>query len=255
MSRPGLLHRPSSVAAANKTVILVTGGNTGIGLEIVKALALASPQNQVLLGCRDTHKGEDAAASIGALRNVNPIQLDIEDDQSVEHAFLTINQYFGKLDVLVNNAGSAGNHLPEGSTLRQMFDHTLSVNVTSQAVLTHALTPLLDKSPSPRVIFLSSSLGSVQTTLESSTKPWEGLWYTSSKTAVGGLTAWYAKTYPKWRVNAVCPGLRATALHKTEVTADETDPKLGAVRVVELVQEGPNGVTGTFSSKEGPVPW
>ncbi|KIV96287.1 hypothetical protein PV10_00170 [Exophiala mesophila] len=255
MSRPGLLHRPSSIAAANKTIILVTGANTGIGLAIVKALAMASPQNHVLLGCRDTLKGEDAAASIGALINVNPIQLDIEDDKSVEHAFLTINQYFGKLDVLINNAGTAGNHLPKGSTLRQLFDHTLSVNVTSQAVLTHSLTPLLEKSQKPKVIFLSSSLGSVQKTLESSSKPWEGLWYTSSKTAVGGLTAWYAKTFPRWRVNAVCPGLRATALHKNDVSGDETDPKFGAVRVVELVQEGPNGVTGTFSSKDGPVPW
>lgn len=256
MSRPGLQHRPSSIAAANKTIILVTGGNTGIGLEIVKALARGNPQNQVLLGCRDTLKGEEAAASLGAPVNVNPIQLDVEDDKSIEHAFLTIQQFFGKLDVLINNAGTAGNHLPpESTSLRQKFDHTLSVNVTSQAVLTTALAPLLDKSRAPKVVFLSSSLGSVQNTLDSADKPWEGLWYTSSKTAVSGLTSWFTKTYPRWKVNAVCPGVRATGLHKDGVSGDEANPKYGAIRVVELVRDGPDGVTGTFSSKEGHVPW
>jgi NAD(P)-dependent dehydrogenase (short-subunit alcohol dehydrogenase family) len=83
---------------------MTSGGNQGIGFEIVKAIA-ALPNHQVLLGCRDTHAGEVAASSMGAPANVNPIQLDITDDDSVEHAFLAIQQIFGKLDILINNAG------------------------------------------------------------------------------------------------------------------------------------------------------
>ncbi len=57
------------------------------------------------MGCRDTHKGESAAASMGAPANVNPMQLDVTDDESIEHAYLTVAQMFGKLDILIHNAG------------------------------------------------------------------------------------------------------------------------------------------------------
>jgi NAD(P)-dependent dehydrogenase (short-subunit alcohol dehydrogenase family) len=80
------------------------GGNAGIGLEIVKSLSQL-PNHQILMGCRDTHKGEIAGSSIGAPINVNPMQLDVTDDESIEHAYLTINQLFGRLDILINNAG------------------------------------------------------------------------------------------------------------------------------------------------------
>lgn len=88
----------------SKTIVLVTGGNQGIGYEIVKALS-KQPELQILLGCRDTTKGEVAAASMGAPLNVNPIQLDITDDKSIEHCFKAVQQLFGRLDVLINNAG------------------------------------------------------------------------------------------------------------------------------------------------------
>ena len=81
-----------------------SGGNAGIGLEIVKSLSKL-PNYQILMGCRDTNKGEHAAAGLGAPANINPIQLDVTDDESIEHAYLTIAQMFGKLDILINNAG------------------------------------------------------------------------------------------------------------------------------------------------------
>jgi NADP-dependent 3-hydroxy acid dehydrogenase YdfG len=71
---------------------------------MVKSLSKL-PNHQILMGCRDTHKGETATASLGAPLNVNPIQLDVTDDASIEHAYLAIAQMFGKLDVLINNAG------------------------------------------------------------------------------------------------------------------------------------------------------
>ncbi|KIW89629.1 uncharacterized protein Z519_09785 [Cladophialophora bantiana CBS 173.52] len=254
MSRPQLQTRPSSVVAQQKTIILVTGGNTGIGYEIVKRLASDSPNNQVLMGCRDTQKGEEAVASMGAPINVNPIQLDITDDQSIEHCFLAIRQHFGRLDVLINNAGTAAQHLPPDATTRQKFDLCLNVNVTSTAVLTETLAPLLEKSKLPKVIFISSTLGSLQTTLDRGLM-YKGPWYNSSKSAVNALAVYYAKLYPRWKVNSVCPGYRATGLNNAELTKDELHPKLGAVRVAELVAQGPDGVTGTYSRSGSEIPW
>jgi len=253
MSRPQLLSRPSSVAAQKKTIILVTGGNTGIGYEIVKKLSTDNPQNQILLGCRDTHKGEEAVVSMGAPRNVNPIQLDITDDESIEHCFLAVEQHFGKLDVLVNNAGTAAHHAPKETTIREKFDLCMNVNVTSTAVLTEKLVPLLEKSSLPKVIFISSTLGSIQTTLDRGVM-YKGPWYSSSKSAMNALAVYYAKLYPRWKVNSVCPGHRSTGLNSLELS-EASDPKHGAIRAAELVAEGPDGVTGTYSRIGQQIPW
>jgi len=253
MSRPGLLHRPSSIAAVNKIIILVTGGNAGIGYEIVKKLASENSNFQVLLGCRDTRSGEEAAASMGAPRNVNPIQLDITDDQSIEHCYLAILQHFGRLDILINNAGTAGRQLPADATLREKYNLTFNTNVISTGVLTDRLIPLLEKSERPKIIFLTSSLGSIQKTLEGG-KPIPVPWYNSSKSAVNALMMYYAKLYPNMKVNAVCPGDLATELTGTEMS-EEMNPKHGAVRVGQLVAEGVGGVTGTYSDSNGEIPW
>ena len=253
MSRPQLVSRPSSKAAQSKTIVLVTGGNAGIGYEIVKKLVNDSPNYQVLMGCRDTHKGEEAVSSMGAPRNVNPIQLDITDDESIEHCFLAIQQNFGKLDVLVNNAGTAGQTLPEDASLREKFDLCMSVNATSTAVLTEKMAPLLEKSKLPKVVFISSTLGSIQSLLTRGIT-YKGPWYNSSKSATNALAAYYSKLYPNWKVNTVCPGYRATGLNGAELN-DNTDPKLGATRAAELVADGPNGVTGTYSRTGEEIPW
>lgn len=253
MSRPNLLHRPSSVAAATKTIVLVTGGNTGIGYEIVKRLATENSNFQILLGCRDTLKGEEAVASMGAPTNVNPIQLDITDDQSIEHCYLAITQHFGKLDILINNAGTAAQHLPETASLREKYDLVFNVNVTSTAVLTDRLIPLLEKSNLAKIIFISSGLASIQKTLGLG-KPVPVPWYSASKTAINAISTYYAKLYPNFKVNAVCPGYRATALNSEELS-EELHPKHGAVRVGQLVADGAEGVTGTYSNSEGTLPW
>ncbi|KIW11511.1 hypothetical protein PV08_10812 [Exophiala spinifera] len=253
MSRPNLLHRPSSVAVVNRTIILVTGGNAGIGYEIVKKLALENPRFQVLMGCRDTLKGEEAVASMGAPTNVNPIQLDITDDESVEQCYLAIAQHFGRLDILINNAGTGARELPPDATLRDKYNLTYNVNVISTAVLTDKLIPLLEKSKLPKIIFISSGLGSIERTLQRG-KPIPVPWYSTSKSGLNALAVYYANMHPEFKVNVVCPGLRATKLNGAHLS-EETHPKLGAVRAAQLVAEGPDGVTATYSNSEGPIPW
>lgn len=229
----------------------------GIGYEIVKSLATTRSDFQILLGSRDIRKGEAAAASMGAPVNVNPIQLDITDDQSVDHASKAIEQHFGRLDVLINNAGTAGNDLQRvdgAPNSRATWSHVYNVNVISTALLTDKMIPILEHSKAPKIIFISSDLGSLGLVLKNgkSAAP-QVPWYSSSKTALNMLTLHYATQYPSIKVNACNPGLIATGLHK-ENDESQGDPALGAVNAVRLATEK-DGATGTFTETEGPVPW
>jgi len=256
-SRPDLKRAPSS-ALATKTIVLVTGGNAGIGYEIVKKLSSEKPNYQILLGARDIHKGEEAASSLGAPINVNPIQIDVTSDDSINLCFKTIEQHFGRLDILINNAGTAGRDLgtypPKPENLREVYNHCYNVNVTGAAILTETMIPLLEQSQLPKIIMISSGLGSI-TNLQRPQAPLiPAPFYSATKSAMNYLAAYYAKKYPHFKVNSCCPGLNATALNGIELT-EENHPRNGAINAVRLATEGPDGATGTYSNKEGPVPW
>lgn len=243
------------MAVASKTIVLITGGNQGIGYEIVKKLSSENPNYQILLGSRNIHKGEEAASSLGAPSNVNPIQLDVTDDESINHCFKTVEQHFGRLDVLINNAGTGGRELNRENT-REVYNFVYNVNVTGAAVLTEAMIPLLEKSPLPKIIFISSGLGSIANVLRPEAKLIPVPFYSASKAALNYLAAYYSKKYAEkgFKVNSVCPGLNATNLNGMELT-EENHPRNGAIRVVQLVTDGADGVSGTYSNKEGPIPW
>lgn len=254
--RPGLMRAGSSIAVANKTIVLVTGANSGIGFEIVKSLASLRSDYQILLGCRNVSKGEQAAASMGAPLNVNPIQLDIANDASIEHCFKTIDQLFGRLDILINNATSTGNDLIEDGhdpTPRQLWNHVYNLNAISTGILTERLLPLLEHSKMPKIIFMSNQLSSISM-LQAAGKPLTPalLPYVSSKSAVNMMAMHYALSYPHFRVNASCPG-PSVAEPGSEV-AEASDPAKWASQVVRLATEI-NGPTGTFTTADGAITW
>lgn len=91
-------------------IVLITGGNTGIGYESVKAL-YASPQpHTILMGSRSLEKAESSISKLKAevlesKSEVVPIQIDIENDASIEKAFGEVESKYGRVDTLVNNAG------------------------------------------------------------------------------------------------------------------------------------------------------
>ncbi|KAM0804920.1 short chain dehydrogenase [Usnea florida] len=247
----------------SKVILLISGGNAGIGYETVKKLSADHPEShQVLMGTRDLDRGESALKSMGSPPNVSPIQLDITQDSSIDSAFRSIENVYGKLDILINNAGTAGldvgvntgtGSLPQETSLRQVYEHVYRVNVISTAVLTDKMLPLLEKSLLPKIIFVSSILGSTGQ-IGSGPRLVPLPWYNSSKAALNHLSVFYSKKYPKWKINACCPGLNATGLNSYERT-EELDPKNGAIIVCRLVTEDEDGSSGTFSDRFQSLPW
>jgi NAD(P)-dependent dehydrogenase (short-subunit alcohol dehydrogenase family) len=95
----------------NKEIVLITGGNTGIGFETVKALFRSLKAYHVILGSRKAARGEDAVAQLqrefpDAKSSVDVVQVDISDMHEVPRVFETVRSKFGRVDALVNNAGT-----------------------------------------------------------------------------------------------------------------------------------------------------
>ena len=96
---------------ASNEILLVTGGNTGLGFETVRSLCQSSKTYTILLGGRSLEK---ASAAVEALRKEFPqslstieaIQVDIEDDDSISRAYERVENKYGRLDILINNAGT-----------------------------------------------------------------------------------------------------------------------------------------------------
>ena len=258
----------------SKTIVLITGGNAGIGYEIVKKIAIENPDtHHVLMGTRSLAKGEAAHKSLGSPKNVTPVQLDIVSDDSIATLQSHVSSTYGRLDVLIHNAATAGRDadlMPEGKkipgfraegkSIREIYAHVYNTNIISAAVLTESFESLLHASSAPKVIFITSTLGSIGSLVKGF--PLVGApWYNSSKSAINYLTVYYARKFPKWRVNAVCPGLNSTGLNEVPLS-DETHPRNGAIRAVQLVLEKQEGEgtlgkdTATYSNKDqGIIEW
>ncbi|KQZ70130.1 SDR family NAD(P)-dependent oxidoreductase [Nocardioides sp. Root151] len=233
------------------TRALVTGANKGIGFETVRQLLGLGWQ--VWLGARDEELGAKAVAELAPLGDVRLLVLDVTSDESVEAAVATITED-GGLDVLVNNAGIAGALAAPGETVPTDFIPVYGVNVLGPVRMTHAFLPLLRDSANPRIVNVSSGMGSFGVTTDSGRleSTLYGLVYPSSKSALNMITTMYAKSLPWLKINAVDPGYTATDLNgHNGVQSVET----GAVPVVRMASIGTDGPTGTFTGQEGDLPW
>ncbi|KAF2137751.1 uncharacterized protein K452DRAFT_278109 [Aplosporella prunicola CBS 121167] len=236
----------------DKTVALVSGANQGIGLAVATRLAKEYGYH-VIIGSRNPEAGAKAAASLGG----SSVQLDLNSEESVVAAVKKIGETFGRLDVLVNNAGILIDGFIPGQSTRELFTQTFSTNVTGTACLTEALLPLLRNSSLPRVVFVSSRMGSLAegTNRDMPFFNWDFKAYDSSKAAVNMIALNYARLLEDvcGLVNVACPGLVSTKLNNHN--PDGAPPEIGAQRIVELATLGKGGPTATFSDREGPIPW
>ncbi|MBO0802763.1 MAG: SDR family oxidoreductase [Nocardiopsaceae bacterium] len=237
-------------------IALVTGANKGLGRETARQLAGLGMT--VLVGSRDQDRGASVAAALGS--GARPVRLDVTDSASLRAAADEVAWAYGRLDVLVNNAGisvmaPAGE--TDGATLRQVLD----VNVIGVADTIRAFLPLLQRSAAPRIVNVSSTTASL--TLTAAGTDFGGdaatrLAYSTSKAALNMLTVQYANAFrrdpglSRIRINAATPGYVATDMngHRGTRTVEE-----GARIIVQLATLPADGPTGGFFNDQGTVPW
>jgi len=261
----------SDVNAANvandgqdsRRVVLITGANQGIGYQVAKRIAQDyHPSTHVLMGCRDLIRGEEAALSLKQQGlSVEALFVDVTDDVSILEAAEHVSATYGRLDVLINNAGISndGSLGQPGVSERKIFQKQFNTNLFGAMQVTETFTPLLDKSQSPRLVFTSSRLGSLTQRTDPEDPYYSAMLpaYRTSKAALNMLCLHYAVKHRqssggRWKVNAVEPGHVATNLNGFR---GPEPVESGATEIVRMAMLGADGPTGTFSSNAGIVPW
>ena len=230
------------------TITFITGANKGLGYETARRLIAAG--HTVVVGARDGERGPRAAEQLGA----RFVQIDVTDDASVARAAANLEAHEGRVDVLINNAGIGGPHAPADQLTGPHALAVLNTNAASIVRVTHAFLPLLRRAAHPAIINVSSGMGSFALTHDparAESRPIVPL-YAASKAAVTMLTTQYARALPGIRVNAADPGYTATDLngHSGPQTVTE-----GTDAIVALATEGPDGGTGRFVDRFGPMRW
>ena len=228
------------------TITLITGATRGLGRETARRLIDSG--HVVYLGARDRAAGQPVAEELGA----RLLSLDVTDDQSVYEAAAQVDAEVGHVDVLINNAGIAGEQRPPGEATLQDMVRVFATNGYGPTRMLAAFTRLLEASSAPVVVNVSSAVGSLARNAEPGAR-WSLLAYPMSKAALNMLTVQYAKAYPRWRVNCVTPGLTATEF--TPTTDAGWSVQEGAEIIVRMAMIGPDGPTGTFTEAAGTVPW
>jgi NAD(P)-dependent dehydrogenase (short-subunit alcohol dehydrogenase family) len=240
---------------SGQMIALVTGANKGIGYEIVAGLGALGWS--VGVGARDDQSREAAVEKLRAAGvDAFGVPLDVTDDASVAAAARLLDSRAGRLDVLVNNAGVTGG-MPQEPTTADLATVRAAVetNVIGVIRVTNAMLPLLHRSSSPRIVNMSSSVGSLtrQSTPGAETGP-ISVAYAPSKTMLNAVTIQYAKELRDTNIliNAGCPGYCATDLNGFRGVRTPEQGAAIAIRLARLPDDGP---TGGFFDDAGAVPW
>ncbi|MDJ1497302.1 SDR family oxidoreductase [Cytophagaceae bacterium DM2B3-1] len=231
---------------------LVTGANKGIGFEVVRQLA----QNGffVYVGSRSLENGLSAVEKLKAsgINNIEAVQLDVTDPESVSAARRWIGEKTQVLDVLVNNAGISG-VLPQSAleSSADQFKAVYETNLFGVIRVTQAFIDLLRKSSEPRIVNVSTSMASLTLAadIDNLNYPTRYAMYQSSKSALNMYTinlAYELRDTP-FKVNAVCPGYTQTDFTNYQGTST---PQEAGQRIAKYALIGQDGPTGKFFSEE-----
>jgi NAD(P)-dependent dehydrogenase (short-subunit alcohol dehydrogenase family) len=236
-------------------IALISGANKGIGYEI--AHGLGAQKITVLVGARDEGRGQaavDKLKSDGA--DARFIQLDVTDAATIQRAAAQIEKDFGRLDILINNAGIAEWGFQPSNVELSKVREVYETNFFGPVALIQAMLPLLKKSKHGRIVNVSSSLGSLtlSSDLSSPFADFLALGYNTSKSALNAMTIQFAKELKDTpiKVNAICPGYCATDINGNSGPRSAAQ---GAVAAVEYATIGEDGPTGGYFNDQGPIPW
>lgn len=236
--------------------VLITGANKGIGFETARQLAQLG--YFIYIGSRDRHRGIEAVQKLKALGllEVTCIEIDVTDIESVKAARQELEAKTKQLDVLINNAGIAGDQPQNMSAckienLRKVFD----TNFFGAVQTTQVFIDLLKKSDAPRIINVSSQLASL-TFHSNSRNPNHRIYdvYSCSKTALNAFTVMLAKefSHTNFKINSIEPGYTATDLNQFKGTQTVEQAAKSIVKYATLDSEGP---TGKYFNSEGEMDW
>jgi NAD(P)-dependent dehydrogenase (short-subunit alcohol dehydrogenase family) len=234
-----------------KTVALITGANRGLGLEIARQLGKKGLV--VVLGSRDPEKGKAAADTLRKEGiDAHAVALDVANPTDVGNLPGYLEKQFGRLDVLVNNAGVAA----WGEEDLKSYRSTFEANVFGVVAVTNAVLPLIQKSSAGRIVNQSSVLGSLAS-IEKAPEMFGNFVtgpYTASKAALNGFTVALAHRLrgSTIKVNSAHPGWVRTDLGGPDAPMNVEDGAKTAVRLATLGQDGPSG---QFFHLEERLPW
>ncbi len=238
-------------------IALVTGANKGIGYEI--AAGLGALGWSVGVGAREQTRRDAAVARLrDAGVDAFGVPLDVTDDRSVAAAADLIAERAGRLDALVNNAGITGGRPQQPSSVDPAVIRTVvETNVIGVIRVTNAMLPLLGRSASPRIVNMSSSVGSLARQSgpggETTTGP-VAVAYAPSKSFLNAVTLQYVRELADTNIliNCACPGFVATDLNGFRGVRT---PQQGAAIAIRLATLPDGGPTGGFFEDAGVVPW
>jgi NAD(P)-dependent dehydrogenase (short-subunit alcohol dehydrogenase family) len=257
-----------SVPSMTVKIALITGANKGIGFETARQLA--SQGMTVLAGARDEERGREAERALrdgGA--DARFIPLDVTDAKSVQRAAEWIEAEYGRLDVLVNNAGTASVARRGGPPSQTSLDDMRAVyeiNVFGVVTVTNAMLPLLRRAAAARIVNVSSEVGSITSQADPASPLSQmpaSAQYPSSKAALNMLTAMYAKELRDTpsKVNAANPGYTATDFNDHRGFRSVAEGAEPSVHLATLPDDGPNGIlwghlwTAGGDGGYGTLPW
>lgn len=243
----------------NQKIALITGSNRGLGFETAKQLG--EKGIAVIVTGRDQHTADEAAAKLSAMDiTAFGIILDITNPSDRIAAADFIRNKFGKLDILINNAGVG----PKGDffvnkaveTDEDEFQYVFGTNVFGPVYLTNELLPLLKASGSARIVNLSSKLGSLGTH-SIPNGPFETvkrLSYNASKTTLNAVTIHLAAELKEFgiKVNSADPGHSKTDMGGPNAPMEISDAVKTTVQLALIGEDGP---TGKFMHLEQEIPW
>ncbi len=226
-------------------VALVSGANRGIGREVVRQLAVRGVTT--ILGSRDEEKGRTAAEGIDG--EVVVRRLDVTDEKGIQNLAHEVEEEFGRLDVLVNNAGVSMDSGRRGVNADlDVVRETLELNLFGAWRLCEAFVPLMQRNNYGRIVNVSSGMGALNEMSGGSPA------YRVSKTALNALTRILASELrgSGILVNSVCPGWVRTDMGGSGASRSVEE---GADTLVWAATLADNGPTGGFFRDRRPIPW